>query len=198
MLDSQLQAYYTWYKCNVENNWQYGIAIIHTTCLLHAPPTRMYNIYTLPHTVRIVESAEAAQDPTADYTGQIRQFSEIGVGGPITNTPRPWVCYTDFNLVNNPIAVVQWQTPSGSVVPSGSNQATGSQFFSIAINQGLALLRGPDYNSPDGEYCCEIPSVSGQRRCVTLSECVLVLVVESKLNNLSYPPSYLPHAALPY
>ena len=128
----------------------------------------MYNIYTLPHTVRI---AEAREPFSVDYTGQIRRFSEIGPGGPITNTPRPWVCYTDFNLVNNPIAVVQWQTPSGSVVPSGSGQAIDSQFYTIAIPQGLALVLGPDYNSPDGEYCCEIPTVSGQRRCVTLSEC---------------------------
>ena len=122
---------------------------------------------TLAHTVRIAESREPV---TVDYTGQIRQFSEIGPSGSGT-TPRPWICYTDFDLVNNPIAVVQWQTPSGSVVPSGTGQATGSQFYSADIAQGLALLRGPDYNSPDGEYCCVITSVSGQRRCVTLSEC---------------------------
>ena len=123
------------------------------------------------HTVRIVESAEAAYDPTVDYTGQIRQFSEIGRGGAGT-TPRPWVCYVQG--VASIGSDVQWQTPSGSVVPSGTGQATGSQFYSIAISVGLALLRGPDYNSPDGEYCCEITTVPGQRRCVTLSECVLV------------------------
>ena len=133
-------------------------------------PTCMYNIYTLPHTVRIVEASEP---DTVDYTGQIHQFSEIGQGGSGT-TPRPWVCYFQGVARHLIGSVVQWQTPSGSVVPSGSGQATGSQFFQIDIDNGLALLRGPDYNSPDGEYCCEITTVSGQRSCVTLSECVLV------------------------
>ena len=113
----------------------------------------MYNIYTLPHTVRIVESAEASQDPTADYTGQIRQFSEIGPSGSGT-TPRPWVCYVQGVVRNSIGSEVQWQTPSGSVVPVGSGQATGSQFYSLDISLGLVLIRGPDYNSPDGEYCC--------------------------------------------
>ena len=155
-------------------------------------PTCMYNIYTLPHTVRIVEAAEASQDPTADYTGQIRQFSEIGPGGSGT-TPRPWVCYTQSTTSS----IVQWQTPTGSVVSSGSGQATSNQFYTIAISIGLALIRGPDYNSPDGEYCCEITTVSGQRRCVTLSECASALSIQLIYICLSYPPSYLPHAALP-
>ena len=127
----------------------------------------MYIVCTLAHTVRIAESREAV---SVDYTEQIRQFSEIGPGGPPTYTPRPWVCYTQgIDLVNSPI--VQWQTPDGSDVPTGSaGQATGSQLFQIAIGVGVALIRGPDYNSPDGEYCCVITAVPSQRRCVTLSE----------------------------
>ena len=126
-------------------------------------PTCMHNIYTLPHTVRIAESSEPN---TADYTGQIRQFSEIGPAGPGT-TPRPWVCYVQG--VASIGSDVQWQTPNG-VVPSGSGQATGSQFYTIAIAPGLALIRGPDYDSPDGEYCCVITTTSDQSSCVTLSE----------------------------
>ena len=121
-------------------------------------------------TVRIAESREPE---TVNYTGQIHQFSEIGPSGDGT-TPRPWVCYPDFNPVDDPIAVVQWQTPDGSVVPTrplGSPQATGSELFQVTTEGGPALVRGPDYNSPDGEYCCEIPAVPGQRKCVTLSEC---------------------------
>ena len=121
-------------------------------------------VCTLAHTVRIAESTEQF---TVDYTGQIRQFSEIGPGGTST-TPRPWVCYTQG--VASIGSDVQWQTPNGSGVPSGTGQATGSQFYSLDISQGLVLIRGPDYNSPDGEYCCVITTVSGQRRCVTLSE----------------------------
>ena len=36
ILDRQLQAYCTWYNYKGENNWKYGIVIVHTTCLLHA------------------------------------------------------------------------------------------------------------------------------------------------------------------
>ena len=137
-------------------------------------PTCMYNIYTLPHTDRIAESAEAFRDPTADYTGQIRQFSEIGPSGPGT-TPRPWVCY----VTNS--SSVQWETPNGSVVPaipSGFSQAVGDVLYQFVIDDfRVALIRGPDYNSPDGEYCCVITTVSGQRRCVTLSECASALSI---------------------
>ena len=109
--------------------------------------------------------------PTIDYTDQIRRFSEIGSGGPNVHPPLPWVCYVQgIDPATNP--VVQWQTPDGSVVPSGTGiaLATGSQLFQIAFNYGVVLYRGPDYNSPDGEYCCVITTVPGQRRCVTLSE----------------------------
>ena len=132
--------------------------------------TCMYIVCTLAYTVRIVESDDGADDPTADYTGQIRQFSEIGPSG-VGTIPRPWVCYTQRTT----LSTVQWQTPNGSVVPtvpSGFTQATGSELYQVSVDSTLfALIRGPDYNSPDGEYCCVITSVSGQRRCVTLSEC---------------------------
>ena len=70
---------------------------------------------------------------------------------------------------------MQWQTPDGNAVPrvpQGFSQATGSQLLQGANNDGigLGLARGPDYNSPDGRYCCVITG-TGQRRCVTLSEC---------------------------
>ena len=126
-------------------------------------------LYNLP-AVRIAESREP---PSVDYTGQIRQFSEIGPGGPFEGpnivTPRPWVCY-----VQGTASSVQWETPDGSVIPtvtSGFTQANGSELYQGTNFFHLALIRGPDYNSPDGEYCCEITTISGQRRCVTLSEC---------------------------
>ena len=126
----------------------------------------MYIVCTVAHTGRIVEAAEGHQDPTADYTGQIHQFSEIGQSGTGT-IPRPWVCYTQ----SASSSTVQWQFPNGSVVPSGTGQATGSQFYQLYQSDGrLVLIRGPDYNSPDGEYCCVVTTDPGQRRCVTLSE----------------------------
>ena len=124
-------------------------------------------LYTFAYTARIAESREPV---TVDYTGQIRQFSEIGPNG-FGTTPRPWVCYFQGVIAST----VQWQTPDGRVVPSGSGQATGSDFYTIDITYALALIRGPDYNSPDGEYCCVITLVPGQRRCVTLSECAVLV-----------------------
>ena len=52
---------------------------------------------------------------------------------------------------------------------------TGSQLYTTFEDGSLIggpidrlrLYRGPDYNSPDGEYCCVL---ANQRRCVTLSE----------------------------
>ena len=123
---------------------------------------------THTHTVRIAESREPA---TVDYTGQIRQFSEIGPGGNST-TPHPWVCYVQ-GIDPHVDPVVQWQTPDGSAVPTispGFTQATGSELYQLTTGGGPALTRGPDYNSPDGEYCCVITTVPDQRRCVTLSE----------------------------
>ena len=138
---------------------------VYLACYMQS--TCMYIVCTLAHTGRIVESAEGGRDPTADYTGQIHQFSEIGQSG-MGTTPRPWVCYTQ----SASSMTVQWQFPNGSVVPSGTGQAVGSEFYQLYLSSDgrLALIRGPDYNSPDGEYCCVVPSVSSQRRCVTLSE----------------------------
>ena len=158
MLDHQLQAYYTWYNGKGENNWQYNYYSYNlpATCSLHA-----CTIFTLFNTVRIAESTEQF---TVDYTGQICQFSEIGPAGTGT-TPRPWICFV--------LSSAQWQWPNGSAVttaPSGFTQATGSELYQVTTRGGPALIRGPDYNSPDGEYCCVIPAVPSQRRCVTLSE----------------------------
>ena len=119
--------------------------------------------------MRIAESREVY---AVDYTGQIRQFSEIGPSG-FGTTPRPWLC----NVVN---VASSWQWPNGSVVPmipSGFTQATGSELYQATTEGGPVLIRGPDYNSPDGEYCCVIPTVPGQRRCVTLSECTSELSI---------------------
>ena len=123
--------------------------------------------FLFTHTVRIAERREA---DTVDYSGQIHQFSEIGPGGASTVTPRPWSCYTEGISKLH----AQWQTPNGSVVPavpSGFTQASGSELYQLASKEGPVLFRGPDYNSPSGEYCCVITTVPDQRRCVTLSEC---------------------------
>ena len=144
-------------------------------CYMH--PTCMYIVCILAHTVRIAESREP---DTIDYTGQIRQFSEIGPGGPFEGPnaifPRPWVCY-----VSNSASSVQWQTPDGMVVPTRPSvftQAVGDELYLLAFDRfHLALIRGPDYTSPDGDYCCAITTVPGQRRCVTLSECAIVIKV---------------------
>ena len=134
------------------------------TCSLHA-----CTLYVLLHTGRIAEAAEGIADPNADYTGQIRQFSEIGPSG-MGTTPRPWVCYVSSSTASS----IQWQTPDGSVVPAtppGFTQAVGDVLYQFVIDDfRVAIIRGPDYNSPDGEYCCVITTVSGQSSCVTLSE----------------------------
>ena len=128
---------------------------------------------TLAHIVRIAESREA---DTVDYTGQIHQFSEIGPSGSGT-TPRPWICYVEGRSGD-----LQWQTPNARVVPtipSEFTQANGSELYQVTTPSGPTLIRGPDYNSPGGEYCCVIASIPDQRRCVTLSEysCTLTKLV---------------------
>ena len=124
--------------------------------------------------VRIVEGDEGDADPNADYSGQIHQFSEIGPSGSFWIKPRPFVCYVQGTDPRNNTSV-QWQTPNGTAVPrtpEGFRRATGSELYQGANNDGIGLgiARGPDYNSPDGEYCCVITGTS-QRRCVALSEC---------------------------
>ena len=137
-----------------------------------------YVICTLAHTYtgRILEGSLA----TGDYTGDIRSFSEIGPGGPFEGSnvvqPRPWICD-----INGNGSSAQWQTPDGSTVPPApsdpiDNQLNGSELYTTFEDRSfvsldrLRLFRGPDYNSPDGEYCCVLTAVPGQRRCVTLSE----------------------------
>ena len=132
-----------------------------------------HTLYAILHTCtdRVAESREPF---LVDYTGQIRQFSEIGPGGDPAITPRPWVCYSPY-IYPGSDPFVQWQTPDGNVSTEfGGTFANGSQLFQIAISGGLALCRGPQYNSPDGEYCCVITGTY-QRRCVTLSECASTL-----------------------
>ena len=65
----------------------------------------------------------------------------------------------------------------------------GSQLYQVVAGANLALISGPDYNSPDGEYCCVITTVSGQRRCVTLSEW------DSELSIHRYKITYPTHPA---
>ena len=74
-----------------------------------------------------------------------------------------------------------WQIPDGSIVPTSplpaGFQLNGSELYSTFEDRSidnsdinrLRLFRGPDYNSPDGEYCCVL-TVTNERRCVTLSE----------------------------
>ena len=131
----------------------------------------MFNIYTLAHTAGV----RLASLPTgSDYTDDIRSFSEIGPGGPPVVQPRPWVCD-----INGDDSSARWVTPDGSTVPTApsdpiTNPLTGSELFTTFEDGSsldrLRLFRGPDYNSPDGEYCCELTEVTNQRRCVTLSE----------------------------
>ena len=72
--------------------------------------TCMYLACTLVNTVRIAD---------VNYTGQICQFSETGVGEPTTDTSHP---------VNN--HVVQWQTPDVNF-STGTTPATGDQLPDI-------------------------------------------------------------------
>ena len=109
---------------------------------------------------------------------------------------------------------MQWQTPDGNEVPrvpAGFTQATGSQLLQGANNDGisLSLAHGPDYNSPDGRYCCVITG-TGQRRCVTLSECgsysaclytivqpVQGTLVNNIISNLTMHPATCPMLPFP-
>ena len=115
--------------------------------------------------------------PSIELTGEIRSFSEIGPGGPFTGpnavTIRPWVCD-----ISGDGSSAEWQTPDGSAVPTTTsdliaNQLTGNELVTsfedgVPLDR-LRLFRGPDYNSPDGEYCCVL-TATNERRCVTLSE----------------------------
>ncbi len=123
------------------------------------------------YSVRLAAPNEAS---TIDHTGDIISFSDIGPG-PVTSTnlPRPWYCYT-----SNRGGVV-WQGPNGGSVTldtsSGVVAAGSALIFTGAPNpdnDAIALLRGPDRFSPDGEHCCVRIAVGDpESRCVTFSEC---------------------------
>ena len=132
-------------------------------------------MHTLAHTAGVYVASLPAG---SDYTGDIRSFSEVGPGGPAEVQPRPWVCD-----INGDGSSAQWQRPDGYAVPTApsdpiDNQLTGSELYTTFEDGSLIghptdrlrLFRGPDYNSPSGEYCCVLTAVANQRRCVTLSE----------------------------
>ena len=104
-----------------------------------------------------------------DHTNQTFLITRIGPGGGTGNElPYPLFCFTSDN--NN----VVWQFPNGTYVPliqQGVFQASGNQLFVVEFaNRGVALLRGSDYLSPTGDYCC-VSIISGERRCITFSKC---------------------------
>ncbi len=121
------------------------------------------------HSVRLAAPNEPS---TTDHTGDIISFSDIGPG-PVTGTnpPRPPLyCYT-----SNAGGVV-WQDPNGGGVTLDLTPrvvAAGSEFiFTGAPGGVVALLRGPNHFSPDGEHCCvRVSQGAPERRCVTFSEC---------------------------
>ncbi len=112
------------------------------------------------HTVRL---AAINEYPFIDHTGDTISFSDVG-SGDFDVPPFPWICYSDID-VNN----VEWQFPNGTAVVPGSGFATEDQLFTQIIGGGIALLRGPTHNSPDGEYCC-VRTGTSERLCVTFSE----------------------------
>ncbi len=68
-----------------------------------------------------------------------------------------------------------WQTPNGDSVTLDLTPpvvAAGSDFIFTSTPGGVAvaLLRGPDHFSPDGEHCC-VRTATTESRCVTFSEC---------------------------
>ncbi len=118
-------------------------------------------------TVRLSDSAEPAG---TDHTGKIVSFAAIGSGaGAVKISPRPWVCLTDD------ISNVEWQFPNGSLVGAriritDTYLASGTNLFSRNVGPHCVVLyRGPDYNSPDGEYCC-VRTTTNDRKCVTFSK----------------------------
>ncbi len=115
---------------------------------------------------------ESAEPFGTDHTGDIVSFTAVGTGEPGT-TPRPWVCYTQPSGII-PLNV-DWYTPDGAVVPYTNVPATDgiSQYINGGSDPGNVLLRGINYYSPDGDYCCVLAKscTAPERRCVTFSEC---------------------------
>ncbi len=114
------------------------------------------------YTGRLAASNEVSP---ADHTGEIISFSDVGPGA--GTSPRAWICYTDPGGT-------MWQGPGGSTLPIVRDRdAAGTELFISGVNNvGLALHRGPNHFSPDGEHCCvRLNTNPNLRRCVTFSEC---------------------------
>ena len=123
------------------------------------------------HTARLA----AYQAPSnTDLTNQTFFITGIGPGGGGRNEgPYPFFCYTSDT------SNVVWQFPNGSnvpllqsnvtVKPASGNQLVVVEASIFGANGGVALLRGPDYLSPTGDYCC-VRTPTGERRCVTFSK----------------------------
>ncbi len=116
--------------------------------------------------IHIVRLSDSSEPEGTDHAGKIITFSAVGSGA--SGFPRPWICYTDDT------SNVEWQFPNGSKIKTVSSApylATDTRLFSRFIDHhGIALYRGPDYNSSEGEYCC-VRTTTNERKCVTFSEC---------------------------
>ena len=120
-----------------------------------------------------VELRESAEPAGTDHTGDIVSFTAVGSGA--TGFPRPWFCYTLPLSQDNAPTNVEWQTPDGVPIPSGTTPAAANSIVTRRVGgqtPGVILYRGTNYFSPDGDYCCVLTmdSTESERRCVTFSE----------------------------
>ncbi len=119
-----------------------------------------------------VRLAAPNEPSTTDHTGEIISFSDIG-SGPVTSTnlPRPLYCYTSERTG------VVCQTPNGGSVTLDTTPGVFASENELIFTgppdpTSVALLRGPDHFSPDGEHCCvRVAQGPAERICVTFSEC---------------------------
>ncbi len=115
-----------------------------------------------------VRLAAPNEPSTTDHTGDIISFSDIGPG-PVTSTnpPHPLYCYTSDR------SGIVWHDPTGAnsvtLDTTPGVFATGSEFIFTGAPNAVALIRGPNHFSPDGEHCC-VRTATNERRCVTFSE----------------------------
>ncbi len=130
-------------------------------------------------------------DPGTDHTEQIISFSNVGSA--VGSDPPAWYCVT-----TNPSGVV-WQFPNGSDVPIGipnnpNTVADGNELFITGLTTpviAVALHRGSTHFSPDGEHCCvRVAHGSANKKCLTFSECRLLLLSMSNTN--PHAPPQLP------
>ena len=125
----------------------------------------------------------SANDPSIDHTKKIISFSDVGPG-----VGAYWYCIT-----SNPGGVV-WQFPNGDDLPIGNSMgantaAVGDELFISGLTTpeiAVALHRGPTHFSPDGDHCC-VRIATNERRCVTFSECWLIIL--SMSNTDPHPPT---------